>query len=121
MSLTAAEIAAMRDDLEDSMPDTCVIQRRSLTTDGQGGKTEAWAAAGTVVCRLSPQGIGRGDETSRAERISGEEEWVVTLPALSDVTTTDRLVVLGVTYEPVGLRAVRSWELSRRVTCKRIT
>lgn len=121
MTLTAAEIADMRDTLEDTLPDTCVIQRRTLTSDGQGGKTEAWAAAGTALCRLSPRGQGLDGEDARADRITGEEDWIVTLPALTDVTSSDRLLILSNTYEPVGVRAVRSWELSRRVTCKRIT
>lgn len=120
MTLSAAEIAAMREDLEDTLPDTCVIQRRTLTSDSQGGRTESWAAAGTVACRLSPLG-NLDSEESRADRVSGEEDWIVTLPASTDVTERDRLVILTNTYEPVGLRAVRSWELSRRVNCKRIT
>lgn len=121
MTLSAAEIADMRDTIEDTLPDTCVIQRPTMVSDGQGGKTATWAAAGTVICRLSPQGANTGDESARADRTSGEEDWIVTFPALTNVNTTDRLVILGSTFEPVALRAVRSWELSRRVSCKRIT
>lgn len=122
MSLSAADLAAMRDTLEDTLPDVCVIQRRSLTTDSQGGRTESWVAAGTVDCRLSPLSAGQGaNEATRGDRIAGDEDWVITMPALTDVTVRDRLVVGSVTYEPVGLRAARSWEMSRRAVCKRIT
>lgn len=111
----------MRDEIELTLPDVCVIQRATNFSDGQGGQTEAWATASTTSCRVSPAGRS-AVEVARADRTAAVGDWIVTLPYLSDVTVEDRLLVNGTTtYEVTGLRAPRSWELSRRVECKVIS
>ena len=107
----------MRDDAELALPDVCVVQSRTLTSDGQGGKTETWATSVTTTCRVSPSGR-LPVEVARADGTKAVADWVVTLPYATTVTATARLVVDGVTYEVVGVRAPRSWELTRRANCK---
>lgn len=110
----------MRDESALALPDACVVQARALTSDGQGGRTETWATAVTTTCRVSPS-VRQTEEVTRADGTKAVAEWTVTLPYATSVSSTSRLVVNGVTYEVVGLRAPRSWELTRRCLCKTIS
>lgn len=118
--VTSDEIAQMRDEAELALIDSAVISRETGSSDAQGGVTSSWSAAGTVLCRVSPMNAG-AYEGERADRVSAQSEWIVTFPYGTDVTERDRFTCLGVTYEPIEVKAPRTWELTRRVRCKVIT
>ena len=106
----------MRSELEVSLPDSGTIQRRTLSTDGMGGREEAWAAIGTVDIRISPLGPeASGGEEARGSRVATITERMITCPANTDVTTLDRMLTGGVTYEVVSARSPRSFEIARRL------
>jgi head-tail adaptor len=111
--VSSAELAAMRADLTASLPDTAVIQRRTLTPDGMGGQTEAWATVATVACRVAPT-ANMPEEFTNGGRLVSTSWWRVTFPAGTDVRAADRVLALGRTFEVVAGGA-RSRELSRRV------
>jgi head-tail adaptor len=113
--LTADEITTMRSTLNTSLPDTAQVQRRTLTPDGAGGFTESWSTVATVACRLSPAGRSP-EERVIAERLTATSTWTLTVPALTDVQTADRVVVGSRTFE-VAAALARSSEISRRVIC----
>ena len=113
--LSATEIDAMRSTLDDSLPDTAQVQRRTLTSDGAGGFTESWSTVATVACRVASSGQSP-QERVIAERLATASVRTVTLPALTDVRPTDRVVVGGRTFEVVDTPAP-SYELARRVIC----
>ena len=115
--LDSNELTAMRDELELALIDPCSIARRTLTADGQGGSTESWAVAGTCLARVSPSAT-QFAQGARGDRLSSDGEWIVTTPTDTDVRSADRLDILSTTYEVVGVKAPRSWELTRRVICK---
>jgi head-tail adaptor len=115
--LPTAEITAMRATAEQTMDGTAVIQTLSTVSDGGGGDTSTWTASGTVACHLSPI---TGDESVHGGRISPDANWVTTLPALTSITRAARVVIAGSTYEVVGLRAPRTWELTRRAELKEL-
>ena len=54
--LSAAELAVIRADIANMLPDTGFILEQAYTHDGMGGMTETWGTAtgGTVVYRLDP-------------------------------------------------------------------
>ncbi|HEY3281395.1 MAG TPA: hypothetical protein VGN26_03910 [Armatimonadota bacterium] len=88
----AAEIAATLDA-------TCVIQRRTLVSDGAGGSAETWVqVGGTIPCRLF---------TARQQAVSEERggaltsllSWQGAVPLGTSVGPQDRLVSGGRTYE----------------------
>jgi SPP1 family predicted phage head-tail adaptor len=114
--LSASEVARMRTVAEQALPGTAIIQGGSLTSDGGGGWTEGFTAAGTVACRVAPIS---GSEREEGERISADSQYVLTLPAETAVETDDRIVVAGVTYNVTAVRD-RSWEVTRRVEAKRV-
>ena len=109
--LTAAELAAMRDVAEDALPGTAVIQTQAFASDGGGGGSVTWTAAGTADCRLAPI---RGTEREVGERISPDADFLVTLPFDASVTTDSRLVISGGTFNVEAIRD-RSWKLTTRV------
>jgi SPP1 family predicted phage head-tail adaptor len=114
--LTSAQLARMRTVAERALPGTAVIRGGSLTTDGGGGWTEAFTAAGTVACRVAPIS---GNEREEGDRIAADSQYVITLPATTVVETDDRIVVAGVTYNVTAVRD-RSWEITRRVEARKV-
>jgi head-tail adaptor len=116
--LTAGEIAQMRSVIDDALPGTAIISRRTLTTDSQGGSEEAWANIGTVSCRWSPiASIASDVELDQSARVAALKERVVTVPANTTVNQTDRLSIGGTVHAITGIAAPRDWELSRRISC----
>lgn len=113
--LSAAELAEMRSVQALAQAGTAVITRRTLASDGMGGFTETWAAAGTVTCRVWPASES-GAESLIAERITEGDAWILTLPYATDVLAKDRIAADGRTFEVVAPIA-HTWETARRVVC----
>lgn len=109
--LTDAEITSMRYEAELSLPDTAIIQRRTFTSDGGGGGTAAWSAAGTVACRIGPM---NGSEREIANRISAEATSILTVPVGTDIGTADRVSVDSRTYNVAALREWGDYSLTLR-------
>lgn len=114
--LTSSEIARMRATAQRAMPGSAIIQGGTLTSDGGGGWTEGFTAAGTVACRVAPIA---GSEREVGDRIVADSQYIITLPAATAVETDDRIVVSGVTYNVTAVRD-RSWEVTRRVEVRRV-
>lgn len=117
--ISAAELTRMRAVAQRSMPGTAVIQSGTLTSDGGGGYTDSFAAAGTVPCRVAP--MISMNESEIGERISADADWMITLPAGTSVSSDDRLVTDGGTFTVVGVRGPRSYEVTRRVEARQLS
>lgn len=114
--LSPADLASMRATAEQALPGTAVIHSGTLTSDGGGGYSESFAAAGTVSCRVAPIS---GAEREEGGRISADSEYVITLPAETAVETDDQIQVAGITYNVTAVRD-RSWEVTRRVEARKV-
>jgi SPP1 family predicted phage head-tail adaptor len=114
--LTDLQLAEMRATVNDALPDTCLVQRRTIVNDGGGGQTETWADHATVACRIAP--VGGGEGRVAGGRVEDETTHVVTMPAGTDVTEADRLVISSRTYEVTLVHERGAWELSKRVEAK---
>lgn len=117
--LTATEIAAMRAVLDTSLPDSGTIVRATLVDNGAGGQTPTWAAAGTVLCRVSPTPLTPTEQVDASDAPAARRAFVVTFPHGTDVRATDRVQFGGDTYELVGVDAPRSWSLDVRANAIR--
>lgn len=117
--LTASEIARMRATLDQSLPGTAVISRATWTTDNQGGSTATWAAAGTVIARISPASRA-GVEPVSGGGLTSESDWVGTFPDGTDITVKDRVTHGGVTFEVVDVDRTRTWDLCVRADLARV-
>lgn len=112
--LSDRELADLRNDINDLLPDTCRIERMTATNTN-GYAEESWGTAvASVACRFDP-------DTSRKEtEVAGSQEahlirYIVTLPWNADVTDGDRLVYQNGTYEMLQLHDVHSAHASKRV------
>lgn len=117
--LTADEITSMRDTADDALSGTAELQRKQTASDSGGGKTTTWATYATVAARLAPGSPLRDAEPITGERISPDSIWIVTLPAGTDITPADRILIGGKTLG-VSEVADRTQEISRRVTAREI-
>lgn len=111
--LSTAAIESMRATLDASLPDICTISRNTQVSDGAGGWTESWAVLATVACRIAPTG-NQPQERVIAERLTTSQGYTVTLPAETPITTKDRIIKGGRTFDVVGVME-RTEEISRRV------
>jgi len=98
--LSSLELAALRADLEETLPDTATIERPVFTADGYGGQTLSYTKVGTAACRLTPT---RVTEEMIASGLRAITAWRVILPADTDVQAEDRLTVDSRTLRVVGV------------------
>jgi head-tail adaptor len=118
--LNQSQISAMRAAQNSTMPDTAVIVRRTLASDGAGGQVETWAEIASVSCRVAlagQAGTSSSLEAVKAGRLSTRTLYRVTLPALTDVTTADRLRVGVRVFEVTGVLPGGAWETARVCQC----
>jgi hypothetical protein len=118
-AFTADELARMRATAQSSMFDSCAVTRLTQASDGAGGQTETWATVATVACRVTPQVI-RGRDLDIAERIAMSQQFIITVPAGTNVLVSDRIVSGGVTYEVVSAGAPHTLETGRQVTVNKV-
>lgn len=116
--ISAAELASLRATLTTSLPGTVTVTRSSVTSDGFGGQTEAWAAIGTVAARVSP--TGSGSESITAGGVVAVAPWTVTLPWGTDITERDRMAYGGQTLEVISTSTPRDWGTAVRCDCREV-
>jgi len=116
--LSAAELASLRATLTTSLPGTVTVTRSSVTADGFGGQTEAWAAIGTVAARVSP--TGNGQENITAGGVIAVAPWTVTMPYGTNITERDRLTYQGQTLEVITTSSPRDWGTAVRCDCREV-
>lgn len=118
IGLSARELAQMRADIEELMPDTCDILEVAYTSDGEGGMTEAWGTAtASVTCRL--------DYRSGTEKITGSaiqpySKAVLSIPYDETLTTSNRVYANGYTFAVVSVNAGQSWDVVTRAELERV-
>ena len=97
-----------------AMRDTCQIQRRTQTSDGQGGSSSSgWSTVASVPCLVVDMRLPV--EQTIASQLFDRVGKKVILPRNTDVRQSDQLVVAGETYRVVGLLDPTTYEVVRRV------
>lgn len=90
MSIEAA-VESGRRLVATSLLDHCTVQRRTLTPDTSGGKTEAWGAVATAVaCRFGS--VVDPDPTMAQEAIHGPRTTTLLVALGQDIRRGDRVV-----------------------------
>ena len=117
IGLTAKELTAIRNDINDLLPDTGYILSRSATSDGMGGQTETWGTAGTTIYRLDPKMI---TGWSTEEKVSSGalrpfHSFILTLPYDTNIDTNNRFKDKdGTIYNVTSVDTGKSWIASKR-------
>lgn len=97
---------------------TATIQRYTETVSGDG-TTQAWATLATVSCRVSRIGQGGSEGLGASGGTQAVGQRRIKLPAETDVTPKDRIVVDGVTYEVLDVPKI-DFETERTAICREV-
>src|SRR5262245_1771834 len=109
------------------LPDLAAIERYTETSTAEGVE-QGWATIATgIPCRVSPSGANAVERAgiqgpSGGGVVRSLSEWTVWLPALTDVTERDRIVVTGTdrtdgrVFE-INRVGERSYESTRECIC----
>lgn len=101
------------------LPDTCSISRNTPTQSGDG-QADSWANVATgVACRVSPLASGANEDLGAGGGMAAVNQWTIWLPAGTDVTVRDRVVVGSRSFE-VNRVGARSYEVARELICREI-
>lgn len=119
LPLTSGELTQMRATVDSYLAGTAILLQPAFVSDGQGGQTVGFAAAGTVDARLAPEML-RGQEAALAGRVAELSYWILTLPAHTVVNETWRVEYNTVTYEVEEVMTRVPEELGRRVRLREI-
>jgi hypothetical protein len=116
--LSSAELAQMRADVLELLPDTCSILSVSYTSDGEGGLTEAWGTAyANVACRID---FTSGVETNIGGAVNPYTRAKISLPYDTVLATTNRILTGGYTYAITSINNGQSWNVSVRAELERV-
>lgn len=122
--LNNKELASIRSDVNNLLPDTGYIITVTNTPDGFGGYTTGTAMAtnGTVTCRLDPEvkTVLKSGEALAGGMIEPFHRFVLTLP-YNTAITTDNQFLLGTTlYNVMSVDSDKSWKASVRAFVERV-
>ncbi len=123
--LTNTELAAMRVDVAELLPDTCVIYFGTTVPDGQGGGTVAWTADGTAACRLDSVASGRsngmgGRLSQLATALVPQSGWTLTVLWDTHIRELAQVVHGGNTYTVTSVDDDKSWPVVLRAHLERV-
>lgn len=116
LPISEGELHSFRHTVDTFLAGTAVIQGRTATTGAAGGQIDNWAAltGGTVKARLAPEQF-RGGERVLAGRVVEVTNWILTLPAHTPISESNRVVYDSRTYQVVEVLTRVPEEVSRRV------
>lgn len=108
--IDTAMLAAMRDAIEQMLPDTCTILSVTYTPDGRGGQTETWGtAAANVPCRLDL--VTRDlNEMVKGGAVNPYPQYMMSFPYDTTLAVENRIVHGGLTYAVVKVNTSQSWK-----------
>lgn len=115
----SSELDAMRAAQETVMPEMVYVQRLTRTPDGAGGWSEAWNTVATTKGRLVTKAWDDAEQEI-AGRYAARYKTIVTLPATTSLTESDRLQISGRQYEIIGI-AGRSNKTALQVSCVEVS
>ena len=104
--LSARELAQIREDIEDLLPETAVVLSVTRVSDGGGGWSETWGTASTTICRVDWKS---GTEVMSGGAIQPVRACVITLPHDAVVVEGNRIQAGGETYAVTSVDNDKSW------------
>jgi head-tail adaptor len=115
--IPTSELAQIRSDLEQTLPDTCNILSLTRTSDSQGGWSEVWGTAGTsIACRLD---FIAGGEGINSGALMPYSRAIVTLPHDTTIAATNRIEHDDVTYTVQAVN-IGSWLGVKRASVEKV-
>lgn len=115
----SGELATLRVEVQETLTDTCAIQRLSQTSDGAGGQADSWATVATAACRVRPGGQ-ESQERLMAERVQASSPFVFSFAWDTDLTERDQIVFDGQTYRVLGVLTPQTDGTELRAVTERV-
>lgn len=120
--LTTGELALLRQDSTQSLPQTLTVLRLTSLSDARGGMGQVYEVAHTnMPCRAAPGSTRTEAERELADRLGIISPWMVTVPWDADVLMDDRLVVEGMTLEVTFIDTQRADLIAKRILGKQVS
>lgn len=116
--LNSAQLAFMRDQVLDTMPDVGTIQTVTRTSDGQGGYTSVWAGTVGYECRVD---VVNGRESQAGGGYKTYQKTMLTLPYDTVISTANRFTYGANTYNVIAVSGTdRSWNVTVRAELEQV-
>ena len=94
---------------------------RYVETNTADGPVQGWTTIATgIPARISSRTTTASEGVGGAAQTRALNDWRIWLPAFTDVTVLDRLVINGRTFE-VGRVEGESYETARACSCSEVT
>lgn len=120
--ITASDLAWMRLDAANTLPDTCNLLAETQTSDGAGGWTTTLCTVtngSALPCRFDPPGVGRGQNV-----VGGAEgmtyDYRVTLPYDAPVAINQQIQHNSKNYQVLQFTGDESWAIVTKVFVVRV-
>lgn len=118
IALTARELAQMRKDIADLLPDVCDILSVAYTPDGEGGFGETWGVErANVPCRVDYRS---GGEKLTGAALQSYNKAILSLPYRTDLSPKNRIKVGEVVWAVISVNDGQSWQAVRRAELERV-
>ena len=121
-NLSTAELAQIRADIANTLPDTCSILAIIHTSDGAGGWSDSAGtiAGGTSVpCRID-FAFNSGKEHMSNATLTPFKSGVVSMAYDKTITTANQIQIGSTIYNITGVNDQQSWIGVKRCTVERI-
>lgn len=75
--------------LATTLPDSAVISRKAVSSDGAGGNSETWSTHATVACAIDK--VATWKEVAQSGRMQAVTVWKARFPLGTDLLPADRV------------------------------
>ncbi len=102
--LTAIELSQLRSDINETLPDTCIVRRSTLAApDARGFSDPSHSAVGTIICRVDPFNKQRDSNLLGTDfgsfRVASRSWYMLTLKDDADIEDADNISFNNKAYE----------------------
>jgi head-tail adaptor len=116
--INASQLAYMRAQVLDTLPDTGTILTKSQSSDGQGGFTTSWAGTVPIDCRVD---VANGREQTQGGGYKSYQKTQLTLPYDASITTANRFAYGSNQYNVISVSGQdRSWNITVRAELEKV-
>lgn len=115
MGLSVVELAQIRSDIGELLPDTGYILSLSQEQDSAGGLVDTWGTAGTADCRVD---YLKGREATTGAAIVPFQKAVISMAYDETITPAYRVEIGGDTFSIEAVNVSQSWIGVKRITAE---
>lgn len=113
--LSTTELANLRSDFAETLPDTCTVEYVTRTAAGDGTWSEAWSSRGTAIaCRMIAV-QGRDFPQLTAAQIKEGRYWTFEFHGTQTIAVSDRITKSSVVYQVLQTNLGQSELIKQKV------